>query len=458
MFKAQNGRQYNLAARTISQFLAQKGLKLRHADALELSARLTGFANYAAACAALEGPASGITAEVRTWGDLAHALGALDEQQLGMAIQVTDGCDGNGNANFATAQQLVPACDYSIASAGVVFPTNQPVLLIGELQENLDDSQGRTQAELILADMAQALEAAQHMSPEEKLAAVRSLNLGTWDAPNLERKPRLDFEAAQRVAMQFEVATGQSSSIALACIAERGVEAAMKFLNETHGIQLSLGDYVIYSEQEHGFWNNDFGWVRDKLLASGFDSDTPPLMMGVVDAEKVRYAEAVNVDEDAASNAYAKVVARFGDIKGALVSRYSWPARYSSIWTALESPIQEALTAVAQKAAEQQYTANLWMADSSEGRKARMDFFLHGAYAGSVEVLLRNAALADSNARAAALYLEFERRTGGTSLLAEGSSPVTYYATEARHFLDNLEWLNAKRLPGIVMEQLGNQR
>lgn len=459
MFKAQNGRQYNLAARTISKFLSEKGIKLNHTDALALSARLTGFASYEAACAAQEGPESGITREVRTWGDLCNALSALDEAQLGMAIQVTDGCDGNGNANFATAQQLLPACHHDIAAAGVVFPVNQPVLLISELQENMGEASDAPQGnpvDLILADFGQAIAAAQQMTPAEQIAAVRALQLGTWDAPNLHRdaSQKLDLEEARRVAMQFEVATGESASVALVCIAQRGVADAIKFLNETHNIELSMGDYVIYSEKERGFFNNDFGWVHDKASASGFASDTPPLLYGVVDAEKVLYAEAVDVDPDAQDIADAAVTARFGDIKGAPVSKYSWPARYSTIWTKLDSPLLAAFGAVEKAVAERGYTGNLWMADSSEGRKARMDFHLRGAYVGSLEVLLRNAAMADSNARAAALYLEFESPFGGTSLLAEGSSPDTYYVTEARHILENLEWLNATKLPGIVMEQL----
>jgi hypothetical protein len=46
----------------------------------------------------------------------------------------------------------------------------------------------------------------------------------------------------------------------------------LSHLNGLYGVTVGLGDYIISSKSENGFWNNDAGWVSDKRAATPFDS------------------------------------------------------------------------------------------------------------------------------------------------------------------------------------------
>jgi hypothetical protein len=82
-----------------------------------------------------------------------------------------------------------------------------------------------------------------------------------------------------------------------------GLERSIEKLNSTHDTNLRLGDYIIQSKQEEGFWSNDFGWCFNKDGATGYsevdlesyrqtDGTTKPEFFGVNDAEFVLYKEA----------------------------------------------------------------------------------------------------------------------------------------------------------------------
>lgn len=76
-------------------------------------------------------------------------------------------------------------------------------------------------------------------------------------------------------------------------------DSTRAMLNEigmAHGTILGLGDFIIESESESGFWNSSFGWVEDKKTATPFDSESdifcPPGVNG--DSRIVSYRQAKN--------------------------------------------------------------------------------------------------------------------------------------------------------------------
>jgi hypothetical protein len=140
MLQAKHGRQLNLAVTVIQKFLADKGIEMSRSEVAPLVGRLTGHASYEAAQALLQGTAKGVASDVSTWRDLGHAICSLDEQQLDLPVQVSEGCDENGNAMFAPAEMLLLASDRIInAGADVYFKPHQPILLIQEFDRGNTD-------------------------------------------------------------------------------------------------------------------------------------------------------------------------------------------------------------------------------------------------------------------------------------------------------------------------------
>lgn len=407
MFKATNGRQYNLAAKTIRAFLAEKDVQLKHSQALELAGRLTGFASYAAAESALQRKSGNSACDVRTWGDLAQALSALDDEQLNMPIQVTDGGCGSSVASFAGALQLVRADDAdSVANVATAFLRNQPILLIGLMEVNMPQG----------------------------------------GIPN---------EDVLRVRMQFEAATGESGLVAENCIAKVGLKDGIDWLNREYDIDTQVGPYVLYSEKEQGFFNTDQGWVFDKASARGFLSTDSWSLVGIDDGELVPYETAVDVDPDDANSNDPRVLFRFGVVRGAPVSRYQWQKRYRAIWEELHPRIQATLSQVGQAVAEMGYVAKLDMNRGDAHSTATLDFSKKddGSFVGGISIILTDGAV-DYGVRAAALELYYKSARGHTAVISEGSSAATHYATEAQYFLDPTDWLDPGAMLKIVQFQL----
>ena len=140
MLYANNVRQLNLAAKTISKFMSEKGMDVAHSEALELASRLIGYPGYAAARNTLEQP-KGTPAGISTWRSLAHALGTLTEQQLDMPVVLTEGCDENGNATFSEEVLLLMANDQSMEAGTGQFDPRQPLLigLFGADEDGADE-------------------------------------------------------------------------------------------------------------------------------------------------------------------------------------------------------------------------------------------------------------------------------------------------------------------------------
>lgn len=247
MLQAQNGRQFNLAAKTIRTFFEEKNVGVSHAEALTLVARLAGYPSYEAAQASFEGVKSGLAREVPTWRHLAHAICTLDDAQLDMKVELTDGCDDNGNAQFTDPVALVLANDWTIqAATDMLYKPTQPILLI-EPFGDLPDS-------------------------------------------------HIDSEDVRRVTCQFEVMTGCSASTAREEIRKHAmIEDAIAVLNEEYGIRIGIGAFVLMSKINQGFWNASQGWVDDKASATGFDrhENGPILWEAVPDQVNVPYQDAI---------------------------------------------------------------------------------------------------------------------------------------------------------------------
>jgi hypothetical protein len=67
-----------------------------------------------------------------TYRDLLAAIQELTDEQLDMTAVVSEGCDGNGDAEFYAIEQCCLNTEEPIAAAGHVFDSDiQPVLLFG---------------------------------------------------------------------------------------------------------------------------------------------------------------------------------------------------------------------------------------------------------------------------------------------------------------------------------------
>lgn len=245
MLQAQNGRQFNLAAKAIRTFLAEKGIELKHNEALTLTSRLTGHANYEAAQASLDGPAKGVSPDANTWRQLAHAIGTLSDEQLDMPVYLTEGCDSDGNSSFWQSGSLVKASTDCISAGQLLFAANQPALLCTEYC------------------------------------------------------PWLDSDDARRIEFQFEVGSGESSGLATHEIRRHGLAGAIAVLNADYACHIDIGKYLAFSADENGYWNADFGFVGDRDSATGFETEDEVLNLYISSTTKVTpilYTDAVDIN------------------------------------------------------------------------------------------------------------------------------------------------------------------
>lgn len=397
MLQAQNGRQFNLAAKTIRAFLLELTIELSHSEALTLVSRLTGHANYEAAKASLEGTARGVAPEVSTWRQLAHAIGTLDEEQLNMPVQVTEGCDENGNATFTRVVRLLLANDTAVHAGTGIFQENQPLLLVEEFEAT--------------------------------------------DEPNF-----VDTESVKRVCMQFECATGEPGQLALDEIQKIGLSEAIPQLNEIYGLNICLGPYVAFSESCKGYWNTDFGFVGDKASATGYE--TLPSLSISPDLELVPYAEAQDLGPDDEFSEPEKV-------RGTPVSRYQWPNRYQEIWKELSSRVAEAYSAVQLVFEAQGYCTEVIERKVEMGKQLALELSTPaGKSVGNLVVVLYDDWLF-RNAIAASVGLYFEEVGSGSQFSLDAVHGKAFsYATEVSCFLEDSSWLNREFLAESIAAYL----
>lgn len=400
MLQAQNGRQLNLAANVVRKFCSTKNIDIPHAEALQLVSQLIGYPHYHAARAGLQGFAKGLASNTSTWRHLAHAIGTLSDEQLDMPVQVTDGRNGNGNASFAKARELVLANSAAFAAASGVFADNQPVLLIEEFDSTTTDADGTG----------------------------------------------VDDEDEYRVGMQLECATDESASLASWHIERKGIEEAIDYLNAEYGCNISLGAFVLYSEAEKGFWNIDFGWVSNKASATGVET-MPNIPDFPADVELVRYVDAVDVEEQDEDTPGVMV----NQVQGAPVSRYSWPARFEAIWSEVRGDAVGVCTDAVQLLKAQGFHVRVSerVHGDNAGHELVMSMHKDGIYGGEMVLALANFHASSSLLPCAAAMNWFfkppARDTLFGSILPQNSDAKPF-STEAEYFKRLVALVDAKQL------------
>jgi hypothetical protein len=122
----ENSKAVNQAAKTVARFMAEKGTKLAHHDALELIARLQGFPSHEAASARLEGFRKGTPQTLMSWADLFQVIACMTDTERHGSITLSEGSDTRGGAEFLQSELIVKATDASIAQAadGVLAPSD----------------------------------------------------------------------------------------------------------------------------------------------------------------------------------------------------------------------------------------------------------------------------------------------------------------------------------------------
>lgn len=86
---------------------------------------------------------------------------------------------------------------------------------------------------------------------------------------------------------------------------QSGIERTVEKLNDIYSTNLQIGEYVIQSKENKGFWSNDFGWCSHKDAGSGFTEEdlsfykdnngvAKPNFHDVTDASFVLYTKAKN--------------------------------------------------------------------------------------------------------------------------------------------------------------------
>lgn len=51
---------------------------------------------------------------------------------------------------------------------------------------------------------------------------------------------------------------------------QSGVQRVLEKFNDMYDTNLQVGEFVIQSKENNGFWSNDFGWCANKDGATGF--------------------------------------------------------------------------------------------------------------------------------------------------------------------------------------------
>lgn len=227
----------NQAARVTSQFLAEKGIAIKHATALDLVARITGHKNHMAAKGMNEGLAPTLSsniAEMLTQSSVQAALSTIPE-----VASIYDACMQELAASLPLESLKRLELPF-LLKAYQQLPTTAPIESASEGNWGLTEKEYASAARLSEA----------YVYRTQYLAMLR-----------------------QRVRLQFELATAEGIG---ASYGLDEMQTAVEIhnlvdeLNEEHDIGISLGDYVIYSLSEEGYWNGGFGWVDDMLSATGY--------------------------------------------------------------------------------------------------------------------------------------------------------------------------------------------
>ena len=99
--------------------------------------------------------------------------------------------------------------------------------------------------------------------------------------------------------------TEQSATVIEKYIGQTGMQKVLDKFNLMYDTNLQVGEYIIQSKANKGFWSNDFGWSISKEAASGFTEEdlsfykdkkgvAKPNFHNVPDAQFVLYETAKN--------------------------------------------------------------------------------------------------------------------------------------------------------------------
>lgn len=235
----------NQAARVTSQFLAEKGIELKHSTALDLVARLSGHKNHMAAKTMEEGAASTLSsnfAELLTQRSVQTAISSIPE-----VASVYEACMQELAASLPLESLKRLELPF-LLKAYQRIPTTAP---IGNISEG---NWGLTEKE---CDFASRLSEAYGYR-------TRYLEM-------LRQRVRLQFELATDEGLSTRYGLdGMQTSIEINRLVEE--------LNEEHGIAISIGDYVICTLSEEGYFNGSFGWVDDIMSATGYDQKSTAIL------------------------------------------------------------------------------------------------------------------------------------------------------------------------------------
>lgn len=110
---------------------------------------------------------------------------------------------------------------------------------------------------------------------------------------------------AQRLEAMLELAGvfDQKQDNIQKMFSQIGLERTIEKINTTYDTNVRIGDYIIQSQQEQGYWSNDFGWSCNKMAATGYtendleayrqdDGQIKPTFFGIDDAKFVDYETA----------------------------------------------------------------------------------------------------------------------------------------------------------------------
>lgn len=260
-----NAQAVNRSARTLAAAIREKtGKELKHADVLDIIARLQGFPNHMAANAALEKKNQGQTEfTLKSWLDLWQHIALMSDTERKGSITVSEGADGDGNAEFFDATSLVTVKDPAVAISadGVLEPTDF-VLLVNNDNE-----------------------------PEEVSSEERTESLyGNYPGLPGDIPLGLSMQSATFAAVSAERFANQCDLMEVMSYDE----ARAEYLNSPdywgrHVWTLGLeeidwkpltGDYVIVLDKEEGggYYCDGFGWTIGRETASGFDSEEDALL------------------------------------------------------------------------------------------------------------------------------------------------------------------------------------
>lgn len=241
----ENGKAVNQAAKTVAQFMAEKGAPLAHHDALDLIARLQGFPSHEAANARLKGIRQGMPQALKSWADLFQVIACMNDTERRGSITLSEGSDTRGDAEFVQSELIVKATDASIArAAGAALAPSDFVLI--------------------------------------------------YQAGRLAEESAESRKTAHRIAMQAELLSGEPGAYAKSYAAMRRDSLLfVQQFNRQWEVALMDGPWVVYSQKEEGYWHLNFGWVSDRDSATGYAEESEALaaarfIVGSDDAE-VRY-------------------------------------------------------------------------------------------------------------------------------------------------------------------------